>query len=98
MTTQTKKFVEISDIVALLFECKNPECGISLSLPVRHGSNGIGGVQSCPHCGAHWATLPHGDYSLEFKHLLDILDKLSNAPIGCSFSLEIRPERTEPRG
>ena len=26
MTSQTKKFIELSDIVALHFECKDPDC------------------------------------------------------------------------
>jgi hypothetical protein len=97
MTSQTKKFIEISDIVGLRFDCKNPECGASLSLPLNQGVNRTDTVQRCPHCGKSWTMLSDADYAVQFKRLLDMLRTLSDAPIGCRFSFEIKPEPREEK-
>ena len=34
MTSQTKKFIELSDILTLQFECKNATCKATLTLSV----------------------------------------------------------------
>jgi hypothetical protein len=95
MTSQTKKFIEISDMVGLRFDCKNPECGVSLSLPMQQGVSRTDTLQRCPHCGTPWTKLGDSDYAVQFKRLLDLLRTLSDAPLGCRFSLEIKPEPRE---
>jgi hypothetical protein len=92
MTTQTKKFIEIADIVGLRFECKNPECGASLTLTILEAINRNSPLKECPNCGKQWARLTDADYQPDFKTLVDSLRKIASAPIGCAFALEIKPE------
>ena len=92
MTSQTRKFIEIADIVGLRFECKNEQCGASLSLPFHQGINRTDTLERCPHCGKQWGMLTNADYTVNFKRLLDLLRTISDAPIGCRFSFEIKPE------
>lgn len=95
MTSQTKKFIEISDMVGLRFECKNPQCGVSLSLPMQQGVSRTDTLQRCPHCGKAWTMFEDSDYAVQFKRLLDLLRAISEAPLGCRFSFEIKPELRE---
>ncbi len=97
MTSQTRKFIEIADIVGLRFECKNAECGASLSLPLHQGVNRTDTLKNCPHCGKQWTMLNDSDYAVQLKRLLDLLRLLGEAPIGCRFTFEIKPEIVELR-
>jgi len=60
MTSQTKHYVELTDIVAIRCECRR--CGASVSLPVMENVR-TEGLQCCPSCNEHWAqlnpVLPH---------------------------------------
>jgi hypothetical protein len=97
MTSQTKSFIEISDVLGLRFECR--KCGVSLTLPIgeatSHRKEHL--LKECPNCGIHWALLPEskGDHQPAFNSVLDTLDtlrKMAAAPIGCVFMIEIKPE------
>jgi hypothetical protein len=100
MTRQTKRFVELSDIVALHFECKH--CKTTLALPVSRRKVG-NSLKACPSCGRGWAVLNETSYELVFDRFLEELTKLTAvlkgdppqipaAPVGFSFSLEIKEE------
>ena len=95
MTTQTKKFIEIADIIGLRFECKNEECRANLWLPLIEDINRTHPLQKCPNCGKAWTQLGDSTYELEFKKLVTTLRTIVNAPIGCRFTLEIKPESQE---
>jgi hypothetical protein len=60
MTTDTKKFIEFSDIIGLRLRCKNEKCNTSLlindanmaSLADEHNT----ALRACPLCGCGWAV------------------------------------------
>jgi hypothetical protein len=95
MTSQTRKFIEIADIIGLRFDCKAKECGASLTLATFEAINRNSPLKECPNCGKQWALLTEADYQHEFKTLVDCLRKIAAAPMGCVFTLEIKPEIQE---
>jgi hypothetical protein len=50
MTSQTKHYIEIKDLLALRCDC---ECGASLSLALKEES--ARSIEACPSCGKVWA-------------------------------------------
>jgi transcription elongation factor Elf1 len=62
MTKQTKHFIELSDIVALRFDCTH--CGASLSLSLK--SIDARKLRNCPNCNEPWA-FADGQFSIEKK-------------------------------
>jgi len=95
MTSQTKKFIEVADIIGLRFECRNEHCGASLTLTMLEAINRNSPLKECPNCGKQWARLTDADYQPVFQALVDNLRKIAAAPIGCAFALEIKPEIQE---
>jgi uncharacterized paraquat-inducible protein A len=53
MTLQTKRFIELADILSLRFECK--ECGASVALPPD--GDAARATASCPACYKPWAVV-----------------------------------------
>ena len=51
MTSQTKHYIEIGDLLAFRCDCKS--CGASLSLPLKEDA--ARSIDSCPSCGKAWA-------------------------------------------
>ncbi len=104
MTTQTKTFIELSDIIGLRLECKN--CGCSLLLEIEKDSGTINNLMAdnnvllnqCPTCAHAWAQTIRGtagDSEIkEFFRAMRILKKLESR-YGCALSLEIKPEGSE---
>jgi len=95
MTIQTKKFIEIADIVAVRCECKNDQCRASLSLPMLENIAGNRPLAECPNCGKRWLLLEDADHQQKTKTLLRVFREISTATMGCSFTLEIKPESQE---
>jgi hypothetical protein len=105
MTTQTKTFIELSDIIGLRLECK--ACGCSLALGSGKGQEIIDSMLSirnntllnCPTCGAAWMqTLdPNRSADTALKELVRKLRdfKTIEPNYGCTVSLEIKPEESE---
>lgn len=58
MTTKTGRYVELSDILGLRFECR--KCGTSLSFPVPNRCD-YRRLQSCPNCKEPWARSVDGE-------------------------------------
>ena len=99
MTSQTKKFIEIEDIIGIQIECK--KCHISLlvsgdtmrSLSDAHND----ALYRCPSCHADW-TAPMGStlsgYDDEVKKFMRMLDKMSgiNERLGCQIRFEVKDE------
>ena len=102
MTSQTKKFIELSDISGLRLECRKCSCSLLIEIEREDGSienllarnNSV--LASCPTCGAEWAEFQRGTlmYDSEikgfFRQLRD-LRKLAGK-FGCSLTLEIKEE------
>ena len=93
MTTQTKQYIDLTDIIAFRFDCT--KCGATLSLPVS-AAHLKPALNSCPHCDAMWASTPgrsHSDVILDFREALkkvqSILDKDYPAPLAFTMVLEV---------
>lgn len=91
MTTQTRKFIELADILGMRFDCR--KCGASLSVPMdKHPSP----PHQCPNCRCDWTELPDGhDGKEEFDTLARAIAKVAALHLGCAFTLEIKPEPQE---
>ena len=51
MTTQTKTFIEVSDIIGLRVDCG--KCGATVTLPISDGMN-FKGLSRCQNCNEPW--------------------------------------------
>ena len=60
MTSQTKKFIELSDILAFRFRCKKENCGTELSVPLQTNFGRHEVADSCPNCGSAWLVVNTG--------------------------------------
>lgn len=102
MTSQTKRFIELSDVVGIRLECR--KCGCALLLDTNHKdaldnllnpANKI--LSTCPACGNLWAGLPDGRmaFDTEVKDLFRRLEqvKVLETKFGFSLSLEIKEEK-----
>jgi hypothetical protein len=108
MTTDTKKFIEFSDIVGLRLHCKNDKCGTSLlvndaniaSLAGEHSTT----LNRCPLCGSGWTVPNRNDNSFPgsnttvddgFKKFLRILLNMREYEknLGCVVTFEIKGEK-----
>jgi len=92
MTSQTKVFVEPSDITALRFECTR--CGATLSLALSYEID-VKKLRACPNCDKPWTMLREGNtIELAIKEVIDSVRKLTAAlngfPLGCSLRLEVK--------
>jgi len=60
MTSQTKHYIEMIDMLALRCDCKH--CSASLSLPMVQDVAKC--LLTCPNCGKQWARLENTTYEL----------------------------------
>lgn len=103
MTTQTKKLINLSDILAFNFACKG--CGTSLSISPKEylGSRRGGVLGECPVCGRHWAQAGGSTCEPTIQKFIESLDRLcqtlegkeSSFPAGFVMSLEITHGRED---
>lgn len=102
MTSQTKRFIEVSDIVGVRLECK--KCGCALLLGLSHKdaianllepANKI--LSTCPTCGGIWASLPNGllAFDTEIKDFFRRMEQIKEieSKFGFRLSLEVREEK-----
>jgi transcription elongation factor Elf1 len=106
MTTQTKRFIELSDILALRFECK--ECHSELlvsSLQDISKRDEQGKLNNCPVCRKPWASIGGSTCELAIAEFLTALNKLRGMlgihqgafPAGFSLTVEIKDkEQAKP--
>jgi DNA-directed RNA polymerase subunit RPC12/RpoP len=71
MTTQTKKFIDPKDVIALYFECAG--CKASFSLPLAEKID-VKKLAVCPHCQRPWLRSVEGS-SIETA-LSECIEKL----------------------
>lgn len=89
MTTQTRKFIELADILGMRFDCRKCHASVSLTLEKSRPSP----PRQCPNCRCDWTEMPDGtDHKEEFQVLSDALAAVSSLHLGCAFTLEIKPE------
>lgn len=89
MTSQTQQFIELSDIVALRCECRNPECRTVLLLPLSGALNGAS--QKCPKCKTAWSGYEHASsHEPDIQRFVDSLKYISQLKLGCTLMLEIK--------
>jgi uncharacterized paraquat-inducible protein A len=70
MTSQTKHYIQLSDILAVRFECK--ECGAAVSLPISMKIN-FSRISVCPNCGNPWATIMQTSLESDLKLTADAI-------------------------
>jgi len=92
MTSQTKRFIEISDVKAVQMKCA--DCGAILALPIEREIN-VSRLFVCPHCQRPWVKLPQGATAeLAIKECMSALQQMatilsSKQFDGFSLTLEI---------
>jgi hypothetical protein len=87
MTSQTKHYIEVSDILSVRCDCKH--CGASLSLPL---SRDVGkSLLVCPQCNKGWARLDNStEETLISEFALKVEKLVSSLPrLGFNLLLEI---------
>jgi hypothetical protein len=106
MTIQTKRFIELPDILAVRFACKH--CGVTISFPItdskllRPNPNSPF-LNVCPSCHQVWADFGMSTYEPTITKAMAALNQLrillygdtpapSPAPLGFTLSLEITSE------
>jgi predicted Zn-ribbon and HTH transcriptional regulator len=93
MTSQQKRMIEFSDLVAFCFTCK--ECGVSLSIPASANLKNER-PSKCPSCDEVWMTPSTGSVArfLEFKEaLLKLRVSIENDKTnGFILAIEISPD------
>lgn len=96
MTAQLKYFIDLSDIVGIRCECKNPECRATLLLPLN--GDMFDALISCPKCKRGWARLNGTTYELEVKKYLAELGSLKEMAkhVGFTLTLEINEQAIPP--
>jgi hypothetical protein len=89
MTSQTKKFIEIPDIIAFRFECA--DCHTCATIPTDNFQKM---PRACVNCGAEWA-IPHSPSVQEtFQHLGEAMRSAQRCAESRKivFSLELKEE------
>jgi hypothetical protein len=96
MGAQTKRFVEIADILSLRLECKECKSAISMSINGRQINEAP--FVRCPVCGLPWLDRGETSYQGLFARLTDALGKIARAETaatagpGMRIYFEIAPE------
>jgi hypothetical protein len=95
MTTQTKRYIELSDILAFRCECK--KCGVALTLPV---AKDVGeSILKCPRCGKAWTRFDDSTHEILVNEFAEKTQQLASALsfMGFNLTLEIRDEPEKAR-
>jgi hypothetical protein len=92
MTKQNKHLIELSDLLAFTFTCRNEKCGAIFSISTL-GSTETARFDKCPACDEPWLTLSGGDtlYPIfsEFRSALKKLRLGIEQRNSFSFAIEI---------
>ena len=103
MTSETKRFIELSDIIGLRLKCSSCECSLLLDTQKEGGpidnlmASNNATLSKCPTCGEGWTQFrERGEpWDSDIKDLLRKLRLLKRVEknFGCSLSLEIKEEK-----
>jgi hypothetical protein len=105
MTSQTKHFIELSDIVSLQLKCRNPNCNTSLLVGLDKAEGNLSSLLAidnqvlaqCPGCGREWmGGGPQGGMTFE-SEIKKMLRQMSDVKrldqhFGCSMTFEIKAD------
>jgi hypothetical protein len=102
MTSQSKRFIELTDILALNFVCKDCGAAISVSPKEYLHRKQHGTISDCPICRRSWAQVDNASCELTVEHFVQALEKLAFTlgtqdcafPAGFSLTLEVS---TDPK-
>jgi hypothetical protein len=99
MTSETQRFIELSDILSLKLKCKG--CGSALTIPSTRQMamrEELGKLSTCPICRKPWATLEGSTYEPLIIEFVSSLNKLrtafKDAPIGFALTFEVADEES----
>jgi len=83
MTSQTKHYIEVSDILSVRCDCNN--CGISLSLPLAF--NMADSLFKCPKCGKPWVRFEGGTHEFTINAFAKSVGELKTLLPNAAFKL-----------
>jgi protein-arginine kinase activator protein McsA len=94
MTSQTKQYIELTDVLAAHLQCK--ACKAALSVPIE--SRRL--PETCPNCNEQWANArserkvaeTFQTFVAAYQSLRHMLHGENPASVGFTLALEIRPE------
>jgi hypothetical protein len=95
MTVQTKYFIQPTDLKAIRYECKNPECQTVIIIPLPRSATEI--PRACPTCRIPWTKFDESTYEGHVKEFAKSLEMLKHFQdkFGCLLSLEITELHSE---
>lgn len=99
MTRQTKRFIELSDVLGLHFQCMR--CGTALLIPLSKEIY-VNNLSACPNCEKQWIKrLEGGNLEPLISECIERFKALNKALTGglydgFSLTLEVKSEE-EPR-
>jgi hypothetical protein len=100
MTSETKHFIELSDVIALRLKCRH--CNAELHVTLDELPRTDGALSICPNCKRPWATIHHNefvphDYQKELVGFMDVLLEtktiVANKNLGFTLTLGINNEQ-----
>jgi hypothetical protein len=97
MTSQTKKFIEMRDIIGLRLQCTHTECQATLLLPLSKAID-VNRLIVCPHCQRPWIRTNGDTMEPLIATCMDKLKTLANELKnykGLSLMLEIKSDEAE---
>jgi hypothetical protein len=107
MTSQTKHFIELRDIVGLRLECRNKKCDASLLVGLNNEDGNLSSLLAannnvlgnCPACGRAWMGEGLATFESDVKKFLRLMHdvKKLDEKLGCSMTFEITPETFETK-
>jgi hypothetical protein len=94
MTTETRNFIELSDVIALCLKCRHCDAELHVTVDELPREKAL---SHCPNCQRPWATVDHNqltshDYAKEITGFMDVLLKtksLVQAQTGLGFTLTL---------
>jgi hypothetical protein len=103
MTSQTKHYIELGDIIGLCLTCRT--CGCSVQIETESDQGTINNLLAanntvlakCPTCGSSWTeTSRNHTWDSEVKSLLRQMRDLRKieASFGCAISLQVKHTST----
>ena len=94
MTLQTKRFIELADIISLKFECK--KCGTTVTIDARK-SFSVKTLRICLNCQNDWWGYEDASIDESISQLVGLLQRMQRilddpARLACNLSLEVKEE------
>ncbi len=104
MTSQSRKFIELSDILALNFTCKHCKSAISVLLGEYQKKKREGVIGHCPVCSNPWARISGATCELNVERFVEGIIDMERTlgaqpgafPAGFSLTIEIKDDKPLP--